>query len=318
MGPIVKRCFVIVGAVLLGLCAAAVVYLVWAAAYRSAQPSQASNHSGNGPERIVSMAPSTTEILFALGVGERVVGVTRFCDYPPETRAITTVGGYADPSYETIVSLRPDLVVLLDSHRDAKAELEKLGIRTLTTPHQTAADVHEAIRRIGAACGAADEADVLLAELGERTEAVRHAVAGLGRPRVFMCIERDTSSAQLAGMVVVGSDGFYNEIIRLAGGVNAYEDATIAYPQLSAEGAIQLNPDVIVDLVARVPPDGPTREQIARQWNRLRTVPAVRRERVHVIVAPYAVRPGPRYVDFLEQLARLLHPEAFSEGVPDG
>jgi iron complex transport system substrate-binding protein len=265
------------------------------------------------PQRIVSMAPSTTEILFALGLGDRVVGVSSYCDCPAAAKQITKVGGLVDPNYEQIVALRPDLTVLVTSHRAAQVELEKLRIRTLTTPHQTIEDIHQAIRLIGAACGVKERADALLEGLASRATAVRRAVAGKRRRQVLICIGRDTGSGQLSGMYVAGRGGFYDEIIDLAGGVNAYQDKTVPYPQVSAESVLQMNPQVIVDLVSRVDPGRATPAEMKQHWRRLRPVSAVRDQQVHVLVGNHALRPGPRYIQFLEQMARLLHPDAFAQ-----
>lgn len=265
------------------------------------------------PHRIISLSPSTTEILFALGLGDQVVGVTRYCDYPLSVKSKAEVGGFMDPNYEEIVALKPDLVILLRSHRDAKGELEKLGIRILVTPHETLEDIHEATRRIGAACGVERQAAGMLAGLDRRTETVRKAVQKGPRPRVLICIGRDTESGQLAGMYMAGRNTFYDQIIEMAGGDNAYTEQGVAYPQISAEGVIELNPEVIVDLVDHINPDSNTAEQIASQWNRLEPVTAVRQGQVHVIVGTHALRPGPRYIEFLEELARLLHHEAFQQ-----
>ena len=273
--------------------------------------------SSKTPERIISLAPSTTEILFALGVGEQVVGVTRYCDYPCSASSIAKVGGYVDPNYEEIVTLKPDLVVLLTSHRDAKVELEKMNVRTLTVPHEEIEDIHEAIRIIGETCGKKDEAQALVDNLTSRTQTIKQAVEGKPQPRVLVCIGRDVESGQLAGMYIAGRNGFYDEIIEMAGGVNAYRDKEVAYPKISAEGVLQLNPDVIIDLVSHIDPGKKTSEEIERQWSQLRMVTAVRKGQVHVIVGNHALRPGPRYIEFLEQMARLLHPEVFGEGSTD-
>ncbi|MBN2312188.1 MAG: ABC transporter substrate-binding protein [Candidatus Hydrogenedentes bacterium] len=265
------------------------------------------------PQRIVSLAPSTTEILFELGLGERIVGVTRYCDHPEAAKNIRKLGGYIDPSYEEIVALQADLAILLTSHHDAKRELTKMAVPTLITPHDTVADIHEAIRLIGEACGVPDRAAAMIGGLTHRSEAIRRAVAGKPRPRVLICVGRDINSDQLAGMYMAGRNGLYDELIEAAGGINAYRDTKVAYPQISAEGVIELDPDVIIDLVSHIEPDGRTAEQIARQWAPLRVVPAVRNNRVHVIIGTHALRPGPRYILLLEQLARLLHPDAFRE-----
>lgn len=264
------------------------------------------------PQRIISLAPSTTEIVFALGAGDRLVGVTRYCDYPPAATNVAKVGGYVDPSYESIVALRPDLTILLTSHREPKAQIEKMHLRTLTVPHQTVEDIHEAIRRIGEACGEGERADALLKGLTNRTHAVTSAVAGRPRPRVLVCIGRDIGASQLTGMYVAGRNGFYDQIIELAGGLNAWTNRSVPYPQLSAEGVLGLNPDVIIDLLSEMSPGKETPAQAGRQWVRLGTVAAVRDKRVHVLVGNQALRPGPRYIDCLEQMARLLHPHAFT------
>jgi iron complex transport system substrate-binding protein len=269
-------------------------------------------------QRIISLAPSTTEILFALELGDCVVGVTRYCDYPASADKIAKVGGYVDPNYEEIVALKPDLTILLTSHRDAKAELQKLGLRTLSTPHETIGDIHEAIRLIGEACNRKKQADTLLDRLTRRTQTVQKAVQGEQRPRVLICIGRDTRSGRLSGMYMAGRHGFYDEIIQMAGGVNAYDNEPVAYPQVSAEGVLQMNPDVIVDLVSpMIDPGEKAREDIEKQWRQLRMVAAVRTGRVHAVVGIHALRPGPRYAEFLEQLARLLHPDAFPKDDTD-
>ncbi len=149
--------------------------------------------------------------------------------------------------------------------------------------------------------------------LTRRTAAVQRAVKGQSAPSVLICIGRDYSSGQLSGMYMAGQDGFYDEIIRMAGGRNACKNTVAAFPLLSAESVIAINPDVIIDLTgvpgaAKTAPDA-----IARQWDRLHTVAAVRNQHVYTIGGTHALRPGPRYVDFLTQLARLIHPEAFLE-----
>ena len=263
------------------------------------------------PERIVSLAPSTTEILFALGLGHRVVGVTRYCDYPQEAKNVARVGGFLDPNYEEIIALRPDLVILLVSHRDARRDLKKMKVPTLTVPHETVRDIHESIRLIGAACGRRTDAAAMVADLDARAAAVRDAVGDAPRPRVLICIGRDTRSGSLAGMYMAGRHGFYDEIIEAAGGANAYTDGSVAFPQVSAEGVITLNPDIIIDLKGNMNPGGDAARDISRQWDRLHVVTAVRTGRVHVIEGDHALRPGPRYIPFLEELARLIHPESF-------
>lgn len=261
------------------------------------------------PHRIVSLAPNVTEILFCLELGDRVVGVTRYCDYPEEAKGIAKVGGFMDPSFEAIVSLNPDLVILLTSHRDTQVGLQAMSLRTLSVPHTTVSDVHESIRMIGEACGVSENAEALLRKLRQRNQAVIKAVTGRHRPRTMVVINRDTGSGRLSGMFIAGKDGFFDELISLAGGENACTDFHVSFPQISAEGVLKLDPDVIIDLVSLLDPDTQDPKILKQQWDILNAVQAVRDGRVHVISGDHALRPGPRYIDFLEQLAVTLHPD---------
>ena len=262
--------------------------------------------------RLISMAPSLTEIVFALGLQDQLVGVTRYCDFPPAARDIAQVGGFFDPSYEEMVALRPDLVLLLDSHTQVAAELDKLGLAHFMSPHKEVADIPRAVEMIGHRCGAADRADSLAADLRRRADAVHKRVWDLSAPRVLLCIGRDRSGGDMAGMHFAGQDGFYDALLDLAGGHNALSGHAVDFPQLSAEGILDTDPDLIIDLVSRLP-EGQTRAQIAAQWERLPACRAVAAGQVHVIVGDHALRPGPRYILFLEELARLLHPDAFGQ-----
>ena len=269
------------------------------------------SHKNAIPERVISMAPSITEILFELGLGEKLVGVTRYCDYPKAAAAISRVGGVMDPNYEEIVALKPGLVILLSSHHDAVQKLRKLGIKTLGIPHETITDIHRSIELIAATCGVPDKASVLINSINTRAEALQGSIKTRYRPRVMICIGRDTSTGAMSGIYIAGRGNFYDEIIKAAGGMNAYRDTTIAYPQLSAEGIIHINPDIIIDLSACMQNYPEKISDLARHWDRLRPVTAVQTGRVHCLSGTYSLRPGPRYVQFLEELARLLHPEVF-------
>ncbi len=264
------------------------------------------------PQRLVSLAPSITEMVHALGLTGRLVGVSRFCDYPPAVAELPDVGGFSDPAYETMVRLEPDLVLLLDTHEKAIAELGKLGIETLALPHQTIADIHVALRQIGTACGEARKAGAVIDALEARTAAVGLRVAQTAPPSVLLVINRDVASAQLNGIYVAGRAGFYDELLALANAHNAYTGTAIAYPQLGPESLIALDPDVIIDVLAEPPPGDLTRAGVRAQWDTLRVLRAVREDAVHVLVGAEAMRPGPRYADFLEALARLLHPDAWA------
>jgi len=259
--------------------------------------------------RIVSMAPSITETLYALGLGDRVVGVTDFCRYPPKVKELDKVGGYYNPNYEAIVALNPDLVVLLSGDQQSVAAFNKLRIQTLVVCHNNVEGILDSFVRIGRVGGAEADAERMIADIRARIERVRQKTAGLPRPRVLFAIRESSRPNKLEGVYVAGSDGFLDKIVVLAGGQNAYPQCSVRFPVVSAEGILWLNPDVIVDLTAGVTPGEHDRENILSAWQQVDGVKAVRTGRVHAVDEDYAIVHGPRFILLVEDLARLIHPE---------
>ncbi len=259
--------------------------------------------------RIVSMAPSVTEALFALGLGDRVVGVTRFCKYPPEVEGRAIIGGYHDPNFEAIVALRPDLVVMLVEHRQLLPAFRKLDLSTCEVNHQTIDGVLESFSAIGRACGEGERAARVRGKMERRLERVRRKTAGLARPRVMFAIDRILGTGRLETVYVAGPDGFFDKMIELAGGQNAFQGGKVRFPVVSSEGILRINPEVIVDMVSGMSERRPAEAAILADWQQLPEVDAVRHGRVYVVAEQYAFVPGPRLVLLVERLARLIHPE---------
>ncbi|HUU30352.1 MAG TPA: helical backbone metal receptor [archaeon] len=260
-------------------------------------------------DRIVSMAPSITEVLFALGLGEKLVGVTRYCDYPPEALAKPKVGGYLDPNYEAIFALQPDLVVHLTEQEKAGRFFNEMGLRTLTVDHSDVAGILRSIPQIGGACGAGGRAGELLDDIRLRMKHIQEKVKGLPRPRVMVTVGRNLSYGTMQDIYISGSDGYYNELIELAGGLNAYRERTVAFPAVSVEGIQQLDPQIIIEMIPNLEKDGLDKEKITRAWDFTSGVCAVKDGRVYVFGEDYVVRPGPRFILLLEQMTRAIHPE---------
>ncbi|MHB1034756.1 MAG: ABC transporter substrate-binding protein [Pirellulales bacterium] len=258
--------------------------------------------------RIISMAPSVTETLFALGLGDRVVGVSQFCDYPPRAKAIAKVGGYFDPNFEAIVSLKPDLVVMLVEHEESQPAFKELGIRTLVICHQNVEGTLASLTTVGRVCGAESAARRIVTDIERRMERIRRRTAGLPAPRVLFVIDRPAGGKTLGDVYVAGSDGFIDRLIVLAGGRNACPAGTVRFPVVSAEGILHMNPDVIIDLVRGVSAAERDKAAIAADWEILPEVNAVKNHRVYVFDDDYAVRPGPRFILLAEKLARALQP----------
>lgn len=267
--------------------------------------------------RIVSMAPSITETLYALGLGDRVVGVTRYCEYPPEVKDKPRVGGYYDPNFEAIVALQPDLVVMLEKHEQSLPGLEKLKLETLVVSHKTIEGIIESFRTIGRVCGKGVEGRRMAYDYQNRLRRIRDKTEHLPRPRVLFALDRTMGRGHLADVYVVGADDYFDRIIELAGGENVYRGQGVRYPVVSSEGILWLNPDVIVDLAPKQVLEQTDRQTLVSDWDELGQVEAVKKHRVLVFDQDYASIPGPRFLRLVEDLARVLHPEVDWNGLDD-
>jgi iron complex transport system substrate-binding protein len=260
-------------------------------------------------QRIVSMAPSITETLYALGLGDRVVGVTRFCQYPPEVNDKPRIGGYYDPNFEAILALKPDLIIMLEEHEQSLRWFEKLKIETLVVSHKTVNGIIESFRTIGRVCGKGAEGRRMANQYERQLEWIREKTESLQHPRVLLSLDRAFGRGYLADVYIVGADDYFDRIIELAGGVNAYRESKVRYPVVSSEGILWLNPDVIVDLAPKSVVENIGREEIAADWDELPQIEAVKSHRVFVFDQDYAFVPGPRFLQLVEELAKKLHPE---------
>ena len=254
------------------------------------------------PARIISLVPSVTEILFSIGAQQRLVGVTDFCDYPAEARRKPHVGGMLAPSLEGMVSLKPDLVVATSAgnRQETFDQLERLRIPVYVVNPMTVADVLDLVGRLGRLTDHVEAADRAVAALRERVRAVSSRVEGRRRPRVLYVLWPDP-------LIVPGRGSLVSELIGLAGGESVTADGGEGYPRYSLEAALARNPEIIV-----LASHGSERTPLSRdKWERLRQVPAIAAGRLYTIDGNLTHRYGPRIVDGLERLARLIHPEVF-------
>jgi iron complex transport system substrate-binding protein len=251
------------------------------------------------PQRIVSLQPSHTEIIFAIGASDSLVGVTNYCDYPPAAKQKEKVGGFQDPSVEKIVALKPDLVIAGSSHKAAVAQLEKLGIPVIAMEAKTLPDVAPLIESIATACGEETKGKQLAAGISARIEAVKKRTQAMDetkRPLVFYELWHDP-------LTTVGPGSFLNDLITLAGGTNLAADARSAYPAIAPEAVVKRNPDVI--LYAH---KGQRSDDVARRpgWSEVKAVKTGRI--VFFDDENIFMRAGPRIADALELLAQSLRP----------
>ncbi len=262
------------------------------------------------PDRIVSLAPSITETLFALGLGDRVVGVTRYCDYPPEAQTRAIVGGFVDPNYEAIVKLEPDLVALLVIHDEAKSRLTGLRVPILAVDHRTIPGILDSFVQLADRCGAHDRGLELAAQCEARMDEIAQISQGLTRPRVLISSAREFGTGRIESVYAAGRNQWHDELIRLAGGENAYPDDGIPFPEVSPEGILRIDPDVIIELAPKAETGDYTKEQIIAEWDSVPGLRAAQEKRIYVLNGDYVGLPGPRFVQLLEDIARALHPEA--------
>jgi len=256
------------------------------------------------PLRLVSLAPSLTETVYALGRGDWLVGVTEFCDYPAEARTKPKVGGTAAPNLERIVSLAPDLVLTTADGNSRKTldQLDQLGIPTFALKPDSYEHVIGSISVLGRLLRAESAAGQVVREIQERVLKVQSAVAGSSRPRVLYLIWTDP-------LIAAGPTTYINDLLGLAGGRNIVRERTIPYPHLDWEQVIGGAPDVI--LVADHRMDGDLMASVAaatpREWQGWQAVPAIRTGRVVPIPGNTVLRPGPRVGEGLARLAQAIH-----------
>lgn len=257
------------------------------------------------PMRIISMAPSLTETLFALDLGSRVVGVTNFCNYPPEAREKEKIGGFSNPNLEKIVSLKPDLILAtLDGNRkEVIDKLKELGLSVNVTNPRNIEEILSAITQIGQATYRQKRAEELVSSMRKRIETVVKSVKGLRRPPVLFIYGEDP-------LITAGPGTFANDLIRLAGGRNISEDSRIPYPKYNFEEILIKKPELIFISSMEVTEKAPSK--VIERWKKWPSIPAITKEQVYLINGDLIDRPDPRIIEGLEILARRIHPEAFN------
>lgn len=255
----------------------------------------------SGP-RIISLAPSITETLFALGLGEKIVGVTRFCRYPKQAGRLPTVGGFSDPQLEKIFVLHPDIVFCVNEQRYVCSKLFKLGIDVRYINQQNIADIKASIVNIAKFLGKQSAAERLVKAIDEsigdlRKIAERQEV----RPSVLVSVGGDIGVGELHDLYVAGRHTYLGEVISLAGGLNSYSGG-ISYAKLSLERLHKLDPEIIIDIL-------PNKNRVTlrkKAWDKLGNLKAVRLKQVYVISDSFLMIPGPRVIQTLRLFGTLI------------
>jgi iron complex transport system substrate-binding protein len=258
-----------------------------------------------GAKRVISIIPATTEMLFAMGAGDRVVGVGSYDRFPAEVEKLPRVGALLDPDVERILALKPDLVVLYGTQAELRKSLDRAGIAHYDYTHRGLADITATMRSLGERVGVAAQAQALAERVERQLADVRKRVAGRTRPRALLVFGRDPAS--LRNIDASGGEGFLHDMLDAAGAIDVLGDVHQQSVQMSTEMVLARAPDVIIEL--RYARDDSAADVSA--WNALPSVPAVRNHRVYLLRGEEFVVPGPRVAAATETLARTLHPDAF-------
>ncbi|NNL76673.1 MAG: cobalamin-binding protein [Desulfobacterales bacterium] len=258
------------------------------------------------PQRVVALAPSITEIIFALGQQDRLKGTTQFSNYPAEAAKLSKVGSYVRLDLERIVALNPDLCIAIKdgNPKGTIDRLQSLNIPVFAVNPRNLESMMQTIQSIGAILNTSAKAKSLVEEMQNRMQQVDALVAGIERrPSVFIQIG-------ISPIISAGSNTFIHELIVRAGGINVAAGNS-AYPHFSREQVLALAPDVLI--ITSMSRSGAF-EKAKADWNRLSDMPAVRNERIYTVDSDVFDRPSPRLLDALEILTRLLHPDLFKDG----
>jgi iron complex transport system substrate-binding protein len=259
--------------------------------------------------RIVSTAPSITETLFALGLGDHVVGVSQYCDFPPVVQKLPKVGTYIKPDAEMIVRLTPDLVVLQRTSSELTNRLTALGITFIEVPHGTLNDVFTGIQLIAKAAGVPENAPTLIGQIQNSLESIQAKAKAFRSPRVIVIANRRQGT--LTDLIAIGPNNYVNQILEIAGGTNVLAKPLLPqYPHISLEVVLREDPDAILDLTGTQKTEAQRKADSAATlslWQQNTGLAAVRTGHVYVGTSNALLVPGPRTGEATEILFDYIH-----------
>jgi iron complex transport system substrate-binding protein len=270
------------------------------------QPSGSGPDANGTPQRIVCLIPNVTQMLFAIGAGQQIVGVSSFAHDPPEADRLPKVGGLLDPDTERILALRPDFAIVYAGQQELQQRLARAGIRLWIYKHGDLGDVMRTIRDVGGVVGHRAEAEQVASRIERELNVIAARVAGRPRPKTMLVFGREPHA--LRNVFASGGYGFLHDMLVTAGGADVFEDIKRESVQASTEQILARAPDVIVELHYG---SAATDVHDLTPWQRLSSVPAVKNRRIYELTGDEFVEGGVRIGDATRRLAQLLHPEAF-------
>lgn len=257
------------------------------------------------PRRIISLSPNITQIIYALGAWENVVGVTIYSDYPPEAKDTAKVGGWVNPNMEAILALNPDLVILMkDQDTIFGHKLDNLGLKKYAIDsNESVSDILDSISALGEVLGREREADRLVKELRTSLDRITEAAKGAQKKSALIVVGRNPGT--LEDIYVIGRDNYMNELLNMAGGVNVIENKRLSV-KLTKEAIYTLDPDVIIEINHN---KSGRESQILGIWAELKLLKAVRENQVYILPSTVLLHPSQRIVEGARVLTQILHPE---------
>lgn len=264
--------------------------------------------SKNGPTRIVSLSPNLTEIVFALGLGDRVVGVSNDCDWPAEVKTKPKVGSFWQPNTEVIIAARPDLVVCetFAQQKEVAETLKRAGINVLSLRVESVGELFTAIAKIGQAACYPEKSEKLVADIEKQIDQIRTKSSSARKVKVLWVIQ--TEPVRVAGV-----NTFVNEVIGMAGGKNAVESTDDQYPSVGTETILTCGAEAIIQSAMGTEDIAKQQAAVEKFWSKFANLPAVKDKRIYVIDPDTVLRLGPRLPEGAQAVAKCLHPELFAQ-----
>lgn len=266
------------------------------------------------PQRIISTSPSITETLFALGVGDRVVGVTDFCSFPEEACRLPKIGGLLNPSVEAWIQLKPDLIIHQETSHKLESNARNLGIPTLSVSLKSMKSIYHSISLLGEKLGCTKAAQKLTDTLRSGIGKLRTRLKGIHKKSVLLLLADSDHPGR--DLYAVGPRTFLGELLELAGGENIIEESPAEYPKISKEFIIHKSPEIIILAGPKSRLSDDEKSNRLKSWNRFASVRAVQTGDIHFIGAPYILIPGPRLLNIVNSFAQALHPQLFHGSAP--
>ncbi len=266
---------------------------------------QCSNEQTNNPvkpevkaDRIITLAPALSEIVFALGYGDRIIGNTKFCNYPEAAKKIKKIGGFLDMNIEMILKLKPNLIICYPEHMD-KLKILSNGIELLEVRHISVLDILDSIKVIGTKLNSREKSVKLIKNI---EESLYKKVDSKIKKKVLLIADRDPH--RLKSMYIIGKKGFLNEVLELSGAINSY-NGNIPYPSVSIESIAAMNPDIIIEFSFLKNPE--QKEAILKTWSKYSMINAVRLKKIFFASEDFWQKPGPRILDIAMELKRIIN-----------